>query len=207
MANFLVNTALNGMLDDLRARLDQASLHTAYSAAGANEVTGGSYARQSITWGAAASAAIDSSNAPAFSVPASNTIRFIGFWSTAESPDAFMGMLPNQQSGDLAPRRFIVDESNNEIEMPSHGLSADDGVVFIGGTPPTGLAEGTIYYVGGTGGTDAFQVQTTKSASPFSAVGLSSQGDEDVRIWQVREETFASDGTFNLDDADFDFLT
>ncbi len=206
MANFLVDTALNGMLDDLAARLDQASLHTAYSNTGANEVTGGSYARQAITWNASASGALNSSNAPSFSVPSGNTIRFIGFWSTAESPDAFMGMLPNQQAGDVAPQRFVVDTAANTIEAPSHGFVADEGIVFIGGTAPGGLTEGTIYYVGNIT-TDDFQVQATQGASPFSAIGLSSQGDQDVRFWQVREEAFASDGTFNLTDADIDFLT
>ena len=205
MSNFLVNTAIHGMLDDLATRLDQASLHTAYSASGANEVTGGSYARQSITWNAASGATLNSSNAPAFSVPSGNTIRFVGFWSTAESPDAFMGMLPNQQAADFTPRRYIVNTSGNRIECPAHGLVADDGVVWIGGTPPGGITEGTIYYVGNVT-TDDFQIQTTKSASPFSAVGLSTQGDEDVFFWQVREETFSADGTFNLTDADFDFL-
>lgn len=207
MANILRDTSLNAMMDALAAELDQVSLHTAWSTTGANEVTGGSYARQSITWNAAATGALNSSNAPSFSVPSGNTIRFVGFWETAASPDTFEGMVPNQQSGDLTARRFIVDTANNEIEMPAHGLTDDDAVVFLGGTPPTGLTEGTVYYKGGTGGTDAFQVQTTQAASPFSAVGLSSQGDEDVRVYRIREETFGSDGTFNLNDMDFDFLT
>ncbi len=90
--------------------------------------------------------------------------------------------------------------------MPAHGLAIDDAVVFIGGTPPTGLSEGTIYYVVDLA-TDVFGVQSTQAGSPGTPISLSSQGDEDVRIWQVREETFASDGTFNLTDADFDFLT
>lgn len=207
MANFLRDTTLNAMLDSAAAELDQVSLHTAWSTTGANEVTGGSYARQAITWAAAASGALNSSNAPSFSVPSGNTIRFVGFWETAASPDTFEGMVPNQQTGDLTARRFIVDTANNEIEMPAHGLAADTGVVFIGGTPPGGLTEGTVYYTGGTGGADAFQVQTTQGASPFSAVGLTTQGDEDVRVYQIREETFASDGTFNLNDMDIDFLT
>lgn len=208
MANFLLDVALNAMLDGsgLAGQLDQVSLHTAWSATGANEVTGGSYARQAITWNAAASGALDSSNAPSFSVPSGNTIRFIGFWETAASPDVFQGMLPNQQAGDLVPRRFIVDTVNNQIQMPAHGLVLDEAVVFIGGTAPTGLTEGTVYYAVDVQ-TDAFGVQATAAGSPGTPIGLSSQGDEDVRIWQVREETFASDGTFNLTDADFDFLT
>jgi len=206
MANFLLDVALNQMLTTLAGQFDQVSLHTAWSATGANEVTGGSYARQAITWNTAASGALDSSNAPSFSVPSGNTIRFIGFWETGASPDVFQGMLPNQQTGDLVPRRFVVDTTGNQISMPAHGLAVDDAVVFIGGTPPTGLSEGTIYYAVDVQ-TDAFGVQSTAGGSPGTPISLSSQGDEDVRIWQVREETFASDGTFNLTDADFDFLT
>lgn len=207
MANFLIDGALNTMLDALSPLFDQVSLHTAYSNSGANEVTGGSYARQTITWNSAASGALDSSNAPAFSVPSANTIRFVGFWDTTPSPDVFQGMIPNQQAGDVVPQRFVVDVAADTIEAPAHGFVDDEGVVFIGGTPPAPLVEGTVYYVGGPVTANDFQVQATQGASPFSAITLTTQGDQDVRFWQIREETFASDGTFNLTDADFDFLT
>ena len=113
---------------------------------------------------------------------------------------------PNQQAGDLVPRRFVVDTTNNQISMPAHGLVVDEAVVFIGGTPPSPLVEGTVYYAVDVL-TDAFGVQSTQGGSPGTPIALTTQGDEDVRIWQIREETFASDGTFNLTDADFDFLT
>ncbi len=206
MANILRDTSLNSMLDNLAGQLDQVSLHTAWSTSGANEVTGGSYARQSITWNAAASGALDSSNAPSFSVPGSNTVRFIGFWETAASPDTFEGMVPNQQSGDVTAARFIIDTTADTVEWPAHGLVLDDAVVFLGGTPPAPVTEGTVYYVHNTT-TDNFQIQTTQAGSPGSAVNFTNQGDQDVRIYQIREETFASDGTFNLNDMDFDFLT
>ncbi len=203
MTNTVRATGLNAMLDALAARLDQASLHTAWSTTGANEVSGGSYARQSITWNAAASSALNSSNAPAFSVPSGNTIRFVGFWDTAASPDTFEAMLPNQQSGDVGPMRFIVDETNDAIQAPAHGLVDDDTVVFLGGTPPGGLTEGTVYHVVNDE-TDEFDVAATQGGA---AINLTSQGDQDVRFWQIREEAFAADGTFNLNDADWDFLT
>jgi len=203
MSGPLTVAAANTMLDALAGVLDEVSLHTAYSTSGANEVTGGSYARQSITWNSAASGALDSSNAPSFSVPSGNTIRFVGFWDATPSPDEFKGMLPNQQSGDVGPQRFVVDTTNNTIEAPAHGLANDETVVFIGGTPPTGITEGTVYYVVNQS-TDDFQISATQGGA---AVGLSAQGDQDVRFWQIREEAFASDGTFNLNDADFDFLT
>lgn len=205
MANAFVDAVLNDMLDSLSAELDQVSLHSAYSASGANEVTGGSYARQAITWNAAASAALDSSNAPSFSVPSGQTVAWIGFWDTAPSPDSFRGMTTNRQTGDTAPTsKFIVDTALNNIQCPAHGLVVDDRVAFWGGTPPGGLTEGTHYWVV-TATADTFQVGTTQSQSPET--GLTNQGDADVTLAQIRIETFASDGTFNLTDADVDFAT
>jgi hypothetical protein len=206
MANAFVDGFLNTMLDAGAAILDQVSLHTAYSNSGANEVTGGSYARQAITWNAAASGALDSSNAPSFSVPSGNTIRFVGFWDAAPSPDTFQGMIPNQQAADVSPIRFVVDTTADTIEAPAHGLVTDDAVVFIGGTPPAPAAEGTVYYVENETA-DNFQIQATQGASPIVPINFTTQGDQDVRFWQIREETFASDGTFNLNDVDLDFFT
>ena len=203
MANFFVNTWLNTILDAGAADLDQVSLHSAWSTSGANEVTGGSYARQAITWNSAASANLDSSNAPSFSVPSGQTVAWIGFWNTAPSPDTFMGMLPNRQSGDVGPIiRFIVDTAADTIESPTHGLANDDRVVFVGGTAPGGLTEGTHYWVVNVT-TDNFQVGATQGASP--PITLTSQGDLDVAFSQIRVEAFASDGTFNLTDADLNF--
>jgi hypothetical protein len=68
------------------------SLHTADPGEnGSNEVTGGSpaYARQSITWNAAANGSIDDSNAPVFDVPAGTTVSYVGFWNSAGT--AFYG--------------------------------------------------------------------------------------------------------------------
>jgi hypothetical protein len=203
MANAFVDGFLNTMLDAGAAILDEVSLHTAFSTSGANEVTGGSYARQAITWNAAAAGALDSSNAPSFSVPGTNTIRFVGFYDTIPSPDVFQGMIPNQQAGDIAPQRFIVEVTTNAIQAPAHGFANDDNVVFIGGTPPAPLVEGTVYWIVASA-TDEFDVSATQGGA---AIDLTTQGDQDVRFWQIREETFASDGTYNLNDVDLDFLT
>lgn len=70
-----------------------ASLHTASPGDnGANEVSGGSpaYSRESITFSAASSGAIDSSNQPVFDVPASTTVTHVGFWD-ASTAGNFLG--------------------------------------------------------------------------------------------------------------------
>ena len=76
--------AKNALLDYLATLAVKASLHTDEPGdTGANEVTGGSYARQTCGWASASGGSIsDDGNSPAFSIPAGNTIRFVGFWNT-----------------------------------------------------------------------------------------------------------------------------
>lgn len=52
---------------------------------GANEVTGGSYARQALTFGAAASGVATSSDAQNFTSMPSTTIDYFSIWSAATS--------------------------------------------------------------------------------------------------------------------------
>lgn len=86
MANDYDATAKNVMLDALAAVCTRVALHTA-DPGGANsataEVTGGTYARQAITWNAAAAGSIDSSNVPVFNIPAATTVTWLSFWNTA----------------------------------------------------------------------------------------------------------------------------
>jgi len=74
------HNVLLGALD-----ITQVSLHTAAPGVGglANEVTGGTYARQNITYAAAAAEARAASNQPVFDVPAATTVAFVGFWAVA----------------------------------------------------------------------------------------------------------------------------
>lgn len=78
----LTAAARNLMLDQLGTVAVFASLHTADpSTTGANEVSGGSYARQAITWNAASSGDLDNNANPVFPVPASTTVTHFGLWS------------------------------------------------------------------------------------------------------------------------------
>lgn len=100
----LNDTAKNLMLDDLAASAIFVSLHTADpGTTGTNEVTGGSpaYARKSITWNAAATANLDSSNQPVFDVPSGTTITHVGYWS-AVTAGTFYG------SGDITDETFAA---------------------------------------------------------------------------------------------------
>jgi hypothetical protein len=77
--------AKNTMLDCLT--VNTVSLHTGDpgSEGTSNEVTGGTpaYARKAITFSAASSGARDSSSAPVFDIPASTTVRWVGFWNSS----------------------------------------------------------------------------------------------------------------------------
>jgi hypothetical protein len=187
----LTDTTVNAMLDAVT--LDLCSLHTAYSATGTNEVTGGSpaYARKSITMAAAASRSRASSSSPVFDVPAATTVRFIGLWTNAGT--VFRGMFANGGT----EKGFQVDLTNNRILCEGHGLVNDDKVVFYGGTVPTGLTEGTVYFVVGNTASDPdyFQVALTSGGA---AIDITAQPSAQCKLSKIVEETFAAQGTFTV---------
>lgn len=186
----LSDATVNAMLDSLT--LDLASLHTAYSASGANEVTGGSpaYAKKAITMAAAASRARAASTAPVFDVPAT-TVRFIGLWTNAGT--VFRGMFANGGT----EKGFQVDVTNNRVLCEVHGLVDNDKVVFYGGTPPTGLTEGTVYFVVGTTSADPdyFQVSLTLGGA---AIDITGQPTAQCKFSKIIEEVFGAQGTFTV---------
>lgn len=86
MANDYDTTAKNVMLDALAAVALRVALHSGdpgAANAADNELSGGGYARQAIAWNAASGGSIDSSNTPAFSIEAGDTVSWVSFWNTA----------------------------------------------------------------------------------------------------------------------------
>ena len=87
-------TAKNTMLDAIArgtaptVSITHVSLHTAAPGnTGANEVSGGGYARQAIAYNAAAAGTIDdSTNGATFSVPAGTTVTHVGYWDNDTGP-------------------------------------------------------------------------------------------------------------------------
>jgi len=81
-----VRNALLELLDetDGTVRITHVSLHTADpGTTGANEVVGGSYARQSVTWAAASGGVKSNSAQLVFQVPPGTTITHVGGWDAA----------------------------------------------------------------------------------------------------------------------------
>jgi hypothetical protein len=82
----LNNNGLNAQVGGLTAVAAFASLHTAEpNASGSNEVTGGTYTREGITWAAASGGTAVSSAQIVFDVPSGVTITHLGYWSASTS--------------------------------------------------------------------------------------------------------------------------
>jgi len=191
----LTNAAKNYALDALLPA--DVSLHTAYSASGANEVTGGSpaYARKAISFSAASAGTKSASSTPTLDVPTSTTVRFVGLWGLG-SPSQFLGMfaLGGSEKEIIA---ILLGSPEGVITIPSHGYSNGDQVVFYGGTPPGGLVEGTSYYVINAT-TDTFSVAATAGGA---GIPLSSYPDGEVKCSKIVPETFGSQGTLQISSA------
>lgn len=202
----LVDSTINSALDDIGTRLDEASLHTAFpGSTGAAEVSGGTYARVAISWNSAAARNLDSTATVTFNVPGGTTVIWSGYFDIVPSPDAFQGYLPLKQAGDWGPNSYQVNITANTILLELAGPANDDRVVFYNGAPPTGITEGDVnFVVGVTAGTpDTFQVSLTQGGA---AITLTGEGADDTIVSQVRPETFAADGQYQLTDVDWAIL-
>lgn len=170
------------------------SLHTAYSAAGSNEVAGGSpaYARQALTWASAASNSKALSGTYTWNVPGSTTVSWVGFWDALTSGN-FQGMAA---AGNASAFTFTVPSSTSTFLAPGSAFTSNQQVVILptgGSTTPGGLVVGTIYYVKSPSG-DTFQLSA--SSGPGSAVSISADGSGLIQA--ITPETFGSQGTFLL---------
>lgn len=184
------------------------SLHSADPAdTGANELTGGGYARQQTDFTAAASGTLSNVGAVTWSVPAGNVVAW-GAWDAVSAGNVFQTGWMNPSSGkvvDLALVRAGSDVTNNDIQSQAHGFAADDRVVFEvieQLTIPAGLTAGTIYFVIATGlTTDAFRVATTSGGA---AIDITAAGSA---IWRkVLVTNFGGAGSFQIAAGDLDIF-
>lgn len=182
----------NAILDTELTAADKMSLHTAYSATGTNEVTGGSYARQTITWASAASRSKASSGNIDFPVPAATTVAWIGVWNSAGT--VFRGMWPNGGT-DFSLQLDVA--TNNRIYAEGNGMANDDRVTFTGATVPAGLTAGTHYWVVGATAADPdyFQVAATQGGAAIDITGLPSA---DARVSKIVLEAYSGAGTHRV---------
>lgn len=180
----------NNMLDG--QTIDKASLHSGFpGTTGANELSGGSpaYAQKTITIGAASGGQRALSSSVNFDVPAS-TVRWVGFYNST----TFVCCAPN---GGATPKNFIAISGTDTIYSPAHNYPDAQKIVFYNGTPPTGLTEGTVYYVRDSA-TDTFKVAATAGGSAIDLTGASSFG---CVVCAITEDVYASQGTHTLSTA------
>lgn len=208
---YLTADAKNRMLDVLdesqATGMVYASLHSAFSTSGANELSGGAYQRRPLTWTAAVSGGkVLGSPLPTWNVPVTGgptMVAWIGFWDLS-SGGVFKGMLP-AGAGPLlrASCETSTDVSTTTINSKAHLLTAGKQVVFWG-VPPTGLSIGTIYWVRSGGLTaNAFTVSATAGGA---AVTLSGTQPFTFFAQQAVPEEYGAAGAYTLGGATVSLL-
>ena len=165
--------------------------------ANAGEASGGSYARQACSLATAAGGARASSGALVIPVPA-GTYGFLTYWNAATgNTTQYRGHSPMGGTNNL--RGFFSAESlaSDNLSSRAHGLSNGDRIQLFNvfaESLPTGLTEGTIYYVVGAA-TDAFQVSTTLGGSAVDVTAMA--GGEG--FWQrIVPETYNTAGEITV---------
>jgi hypothetical protein len=162
------------------------------------EATGGSpaYARQAVTWGAAASEIKQNTNSITIDVPAGTYGFFCWFNASTGNTNNYRGYAPINGT---VRGFFTVDTTltNDQFLSPGHGLANTDRVMLFnafGTALPTGVSEGTVYFVVNVA-TDTFKVSTTSGGA---AVDLTAVGGGEGYFEKVIPETFASQGQLTI---------
>lgn len=159
------------------------------------EVTGGSYARQAVTWGAAASGATTNTGALTIPIPAGSTPALLGYYD-ASTAGNLLGVFPYGSSGQVLDGVATV-TTGDTFTSNAHGLAADDRVfvaAVAGESLPTGLSATTLYYVRATGLTaDTFTIATTSGGA---AVDVTAAGE--CAWFKTVPNTFASAGNLTV---------
>ncbi|MFI6594974.1 hypothetical protein ACIBHX_01930 [Nonomuraea sp. NPDC050536] len=204
------NVALDGLDESISAGIKYIGVNTLTTAPpsdgtpgtggtpASTEATGGSpaYARQAVTWGAAASGQKSNSGALTFDVP-SGTYGFLTFWNSAgPGTSGYLGWAPLNGT---VKGFFSVDTtlSNDAVFSVAHGLSDGDRVILFNvfaETLPTGLTEGAVYYVVSST-TNSFKVSTSSGGS---AVDITAVGGGEGYFQKVIPEVFGAQGQITV---------
>lgn len=162
----------------------------AYTDLGTTESSGGSYARQAVTWTAAASGVRDNNAQISVPINAGQTI-VVGSLHTASTAGTLQAIF---QIGSTLRGVGSVDATATDlIQSDAHGLTTDDRVFFAtvaGDAIPTGISTTTLYFVLASGLTvDAFKVSTTSGGAALDITSLS-----ECAWFKTVPNTFASSG-------------
>jgi hypothetical protein len=161
------------------------------------EATGGSpaYARQAVTWSAAASGQKVNTGTLTFDVPA-GTYGFFGWFNAVTGNTTnYQGYAPFGGTVKGFGTCNAADVTANTISSSAHGYVNTDRVIVynvFAESLPTGLTEGTLYFVVGAT-TDTFQVSLTSGGA---AVDITAVGD--LFHQKVVPEVFAAQGQITV---------
>ena len=187
-----VTAAKNTMLDALT--VDRISLHNGHPGTDglSNELSGGSYARQTCVLNAAAGGTRSLNADVAVPVPA-DTVIAIGFWDNNGGSMVFHGWAPNGPASNN-PQAAYAEATSDEIRLDGHGLSDNDRVFImpLADAVPGGLSETVLYHVI-TSDADSFQVSLTQGGA---AVDITADGD--IVIQECIPEVYAQAGTHTV---------
>lgn len=163
------------------------SLHSGFpGSSGANEISGGTYARQSCTFGAAAGASRTMSAAMNFPVPACT----VQWCAIRDSGGNVLFYSPNGGN----PKKFYVDTSTNIFYVYQHGYTANQQVTVYGDSMPGGLTEGNIYYVISPAA-NTFQLS---ASSGGSAIAITTEGGPGCLVSQIFSDVYSGSGTHTI---------
>jgi hypothetical protein len=162
------------------------------------EATGGSptYARLPATWGAAASGQKANTASLAFDVPAGTYAFLLFFNALTGNTGTFLGYAPINGT---VKGFFSVDTTltNDALFSVAHGLADGDRVQLFNvfaESLPTGLAEGTVYFVVSST-TNSFKVSLTSGGA---AVDITAVAGGEGYFQKVVPEVFASQGQITV---------
>lgn len=190
-------------LDETATQITHIGVHTLTdpgtgTTANAGEATGGSpaYARVAVVWGGAATGQKSNTGALTIDVPA-GTYGFLTFWNALTGNTTnYRGYAPLNGT----PRGFFsVDTTltNDQLLSVGHGLADGDRVMLFNvfaETLPTGVAEGTIYFVVNSA-TNTFKVSATSGGA---AVDITAVGGGEGFFQRVVPETFGAQGQITV---------
>jgi hypothetical protein len=195
------NDALSGGVGNAITHIGIATLSDPGTGTNANavEASGGSpaYARQAVTWAAAASGQRANSGTLTFDVPAGTYGFFLLMTALTGNTGNFRGYLPFTGGTDRKGFATVdaADVTANALTSSAHGMSNTDRVMLFNvfaESLPTGLSEGTIYYVVGST-TDTFQVSLTSGGAAVDITGIG-----EAFFQRVVPEVFASQGQITV---------
>ncbi|MFG3439928.1 hypothetical protein ACGF0J_21995 [Nonomuraea sp. NPDC047897] len=200
--NDAAKNAMLDALDESASQITHVGVHTltdpgTSGTANAGEATGGSpvYARQPVTWGAAASGQKANTNALTLDVPP-GTYGFLTYWSASTgNTTQYRGYAPLNGTVKGFGSVDAAGVTADAIQSAGHGLVDGDRVMLFNvfsESLPAGLAEGTVYHVV-TSTADSFEVSLTQGGA---SVNITGQGE---LFWQkVVPEVFGSQGQITV---------